>query len=536
MAYQPIENYGIIGDLHSVALVGMDGSIDWLCLPHFDSPSVFAAILDDGKGGCFKIAPVSEGVTRKQFSWPDTNVLVTRFLTLDGVAEITDYMPIHMSENDHGRHQLIRRVKVVRGEMNFLMECSPALNYARDGHETEVSEKGAYFRSAQLDLGLATQVPLKQRDNGVFAEFALREEQSAVFVLRQIDSGATWSVAFSRSEEAELFMQTVEYWRHWLSKCTYTGRWREMVHRSALALKLLTYEPTGAIVAAPTCSLPEGIGGERNWDYRYTWIRDSAFTIYAFLRLGFRKEAERFMHFVAKLCRDANPAGPLQIMYGIDGRKRLTEEILDHLDGYRGSRPVRIGNNAYNQLQLDIYGELMDGAYLYNKHGAPISYETWLNLRNLVEWVHANWGSADEGVWETRGSRQQFVYSKLMCWVAVDRGLRLADKRSFPCDRNRWLEVRDRIYDDIMTNGWHEERQAFVQAYGNATLDAANLMMPLTFFLSPNDPRMLRTLRAMMQPPEKGGLLSNSLVYRYNVAESPDGLAGEEGTFNICTF
>jgi GH15 family glucan-1,4-alpha-glucosidase len=245
MTYQPIENYGIIGDLRSVALVGMDGSIDWLCLPHFDSPSVFAAILDDEKGGRFKIAPVSGNVTRKQLYWPDTNVLVTRFFTPDGVAEIRDYMPIGVFENGAERHhQVIRRVEVVRGEMNFRMECSPAFNYARDKHETEITERGACFRSAQLSLGLTTQVPLKQRDSGVFAEFALREEQSAVFVLREIDQGAVCGVAFSRSEEEVFFMQTVDYWRRWLSKCTYAGRWREMVHRSALDVCCQVLMPT----------------------------------------------------------------------------------------------------------------------------------------------------------------------------------------------------------------------------------------------------------------------------------------------------
>jgi GH15 family glucan-1,4-alpha-glucosidase len=534
-AYQPIENYGIIGDLHSVALVGMDGSIDWLCLPHFDSPSVFAAILDDEKGGRFKIAPVSEDVTRKQFYWPDTNILITRYFSRDGVGEITDYMPIHMPADSHGRHQLVRRIKVVRGAMNFRMECSPAFDYARDEHETEITESGVYFRSAQLSLGLATQVPLKQRDSGVFAEFTLREEQSAVFVLGEIDPGATRGVSFLKSEE-ELFMQTVDYWRHWLSKCTYTGRWREMVHRSALVLKLLTYEPTGAIVAAPTTSLPEGIGGERNWDYRYTWIRDAAFTLYGLLRIGFTEEAEAFMGWLEDRCYEPRPDGSLQLMYGIDGRSDLTEETLEHLEGYRCSRPVRIGNDAYNQLQLDIYGELMDAVYLYNKYGDPIWYELWTHLRRLIDWVCDNWRREDEGVWEVRGGRRHFVYSKLMCWVAVDRGLRLADKRSFPADSERWLKVRDEVYEEIMEKGWSSERKAFVQSYGGDTLDASTLIMPLVFFVAPKGPRMLSTLDAINRPPKDDGLVTGGLVFRYDVEKSADGLMGEEGTFSLCTF
>jgi GH15 family glucan-1,4-alpha-glucosidase len=377
---------------------------------------------------------------------------------------------------------------------------------------------------------------LKQGDNSVFAEFALREEQSTVFVLREIDSGAAGGVAIARSEEEELFMQTVDYWRRWLSKCTYTGRWREMVHRSALTLKLLTFEPTGAIVAAPTTSLPEGIGGERNWDYRYTWIRDAAFTLYGLLRIGFTEEAAAFMRWLELRCQKPNPDGSLQLMYGIDGRSDLTEETLDHLEGYRGSRPVRIGNGAYDQLQLDIYGELMDAVYLYNKYGDPIWYELWSHLRGLIDWVCDNWRREDEGVWEVRGGRRHFVYSKLMCWVAVDRGLRLADKRSFPADRERWLKVRDEIYEEIMEKGWSPKRQAFVQAYDDDTLDACNLIMPLVFFAAPKGPRMLSTLDAINRPPRYDGLVTGGLVFRYDVEMSADGLMGEEGTFSLCTF
>ncbi|MBA2534446.1 MAG: glycoside hydrolase family 15 protein, partial [Rubrobacter sp.] len=494
MTYQPIQDYGIIGDMHSAALVGTDGSIDWLCFPHFDSPSVFAAILDDEKGGRFKIAPAAEGAARKQLYWPDTNVLITRFFSPDGVGEIIDYMPVGVPENGHGYHQIIRRVRVVRGEMSFRMECSPAFDYAREEHETEISAEGACFRSSGLSLGLATQVPLEETGGSAVAEFTLGGGETTVFVLREIEGGAGCGVSFSEKEEDGLFKQTVEYWRRWLSKCTYTGRWREVVHRSALALKLLTFEPTGAIVAAPTMGLPEGVGGERNWDYRYTWIRDAAFTLYGLLRIGFTEEAAAFMGWIENRCQSSSPDGSLQLMYGLDGRRDLTEETLDHLVGYQGSRPVRLGNGAFDQLQLDIYGELMDAVYLYNKHGDPISYDLWTRLRALINWVCDNWQREDEGIWEVRGGRRHFVYSKLMCWVAVDRGLRLAAKRSFPADRERWLAVRDEIYEEIMEKGWSREREAFVQSYDDDTLDASNLIMPLVFFLAPNDPRMLKTL------------------------------------------
>ena len=537
MGYQPIENYGIIGDLHTVALIGMNGSIDWLCFPNFDSPSIFAAMLDDQKGGRFQIAPTLEEITFKQLYWPETNVLVTRFLCTAGVGEIIDYMPIDDKGRWEGEHQLVRRVRVVRGSMPFRMVCQPAFNYARDQHKIHLFPEGVCFQSPSLHIGLATEVPLKSDGKGaVTAEFTLGEEESAIFLLQAMPPGAGCGKPVAESREEELFQGTVNYWRRWLSRCRYKGRWREMVYRSALVLKLLTYHPTGAIVAAPTCSLPEDIGGERNWDYRYTWIRDAAFALYALMRLGFTEEAAKFMRWLEARCHERREDGSLQIMYGIDGRHELNEFTLDHLGGYKGSRPVRVGNAASNQLQMDIYGELMDSVYLYNKYGSPISYELWFELQGLLNWVCDNWRQPDDGVWEVRGGRQHFVFSKVMCWVALDRGLRLADKRSFPADRARWMKTRNAIYEEVLEKGWNSRRQSFVQYYGCNCLDASSLIMPLVFFMSPTDPRMLKTIDAINRSPDKGGLVSNSLAYRYNAQGGIDGLRGGEGTFNMCTF
>ena len=530
-----IEDYGIVGNMRSAALVGTDGSIDWLCYPRFDSPSVFGRILDRERGGHFQIRPLSPDVACKQFYWPETNVLVTRFLAPEGIAELVDTMPISRPMDDEG-YPLVRQLRVLRGTLAFRIECAPAFDYAREPARVRVGEFGAVFESSKLCLGLSTEIPLECAGEGAVAEFQLGEGESTSFCLQAAEPGAEAARPLSSDEANEAFDETVRYWRQWLSQCTYRGRWREQVQRSALALKLMTYEPTGAIVAAPTCALPEELGGERNWDYRYTWIRDAGFTLYALLRIGFTDEAAAFMHWLEERCHDRNDDGSLQIMYGIDGRKALPESTLDHLAGYADSRPVRIGNGAYDQLQLDIYGALMDAVYLYNKYGTPISYDLWVELRRLVNWVCDNWQRCDEGIWEVRGGQKHFVYSKLMCWVAVDRGIRLADKRSFPAERERWLRERDRIFEEIMEKGWSESRQAFVQSYGSEALDASNLIMPLVFFLSPTDPRMLATLDAINASPRQGGLVEDSLVYRYDPDETDDGLEGREGSFNLCTF
>ena len=538
MAYLPIEDYGIVGNMRTCALIGVNGSVDWFCSPNFDSPSVFGAILDDRKGGFFKIAPVlDDPPVQKQVYWPDSNVLITRFLGQSGVAEIIDFMPVSTAEHPHHHTEIIRRVNCVRGVVPFILECYPAFNYARDTHRTELNEYGASFVSDDLGLQLSTNMLLEQDGGGVIGAFALSEGETATVTLGVMGDDHGSYHPLSQQESDDLFGETVAYWRNWLSQCTYKGRWREMVERSALVLKLLTYEPTGAIVAAPTCSLPEELGGERNWDYRYTWIRDAAFTLYALLRIGFTNEARRFMHWLeSQIDPFDGDWQNIQILYGIDGRRQLDEITLDHLDGYRGSKPVRIGNGAYDQLQLDIYGELMDSVYLFNRYGEPISHDFWIKLRQMTNWVSDNWRLADEGIWETRGGRQHFVYSKLMCWVMMDRAVRLADTRAFPSERLKWLQTRDEIYEDILSSGWSAEREAFVQHYGSNSLDASNLIMPLVFFMSPTDPRMLSTLDAINRSPQQGGLVSDSLVYRYNAEQSPDGLSGQEGTFNMCTF
>lgn len=539
--YLPIEDHGIVGNTRTVALVGRNATIDWMCFPHFDSPSIFCSLLDSRKGGHWSICPVgSADVHYKQYYWLDTNVLVTRISTEDGIAQVIDYMPVGdkgLCVNGSSTHNaLIRQLSVVHGKMCFKMECKPGFNYARDPHEVKHTKCGIRFSSKSLDLSLFSPVDTQIENGAAIGEICMEEGDRKVnFILCDVEE-EHHDVCHKVSTD-EVFESTIEYWHKWLSQCTYKGRWREMVHRSALVMKLLTFAPTGAIVAAPTCSLPEELGGVRNWDYRYTWLRDAAFTLYGFLRIGFYKEASAFMSYLEARCREVDEQGQqLQPLYGIHGEAHLPEFELDHLEGYKGSRPVRVGNGAYNQVQMDIYGELLDSVYIYNKF-SPISYDLWCYIRKIVDFVADNWHLKDHGMWEVRGDKQHFVYSKVMMWVCLDRGVRLADKYSKSAlNKDKWQRSRDQLYEEIMEKGYDQKIQSFVMHYGCDTLDAATLILPLVFFISPTDPRMLATIKCIDRSPDKGGLASDTLVYRYNTEAGLDGLTGGEGTFNMCTF
>ena len=528
MGYLPIEDHGVIGDLHTAALVGIDGTIDWLCLPRFDAPSVFASILDDEKGGHFRLRPLNY-VRSQQLYLPDTNVLLTRFLSSEGVAEVLDFMPIEAGLKE--RHDLVRSIRVVRGSMRFEVDCRPAFDYARQRHTISLGKTGAVFACAGTRLGLATRVPLREGPyRNALAQFALEEGEDAAFVLQQLKEGDGPEEVLSNAPFQDRLQGTLDYWRRWISGSTYRGRWREMVNRSALALKLMVYDPTGALVAAPTMGLPETIGGERNWDYRYTWLRDAAFTLYSLIRVGFNEEAHNFMGWLLNVCRNSD--GKLQPLYGIDGRTEIHEEELPHLSGYRNSRPVRLGNGAYNQLQLDLYGAVLDAAYLHNKHAAPLDYDVWNNLRPTLDWLSENWRQPDEGIWEVRGGRRPFVSSKVLSWVALDRAVRMARQRGLPAPEDHWIKQRNAIYEEVMKKGWNPKRESFVQYYGGEALDASLLLMPLVKFVGPTDPRWLATLNCIQKE-----LSHDTLVYRYKVAEAADdGFSSEEGSFNTCSF
>jgi GH15 family glucan-1,4-alpha-glucosidase len=538
--YPLIADHGLIGDLQTSALVATDGSVDWFCTPRFDSPSVFGSLLDHGRGGHLRTRPTAADFTRKQLYLPDTAVLVTRFMTEGGVGELVDFMPVTSSTSATARHRLVRMVTCVRGEMTFAVDVAPRFDYGREPHETHLSAGGAEFRGRSTSLtvhlvrepddGVLGQVRVDE-DGDVHAELRLRAGETRGLVLETHSAGPPRQVRVV--EVRTLLDETVSFWRAWLSQSTYTGRWRETLNRSAITLKLMTYAPTGGLVAAPTAGLPEQIGGERNWDYRFTWVRDASFSVHSLLRLGFREEAISFALWLRDRITEqqADGSGPLQIMYRVDGSSDLSEEVLDHWEGYRGSRPVRIGNGAAGQLQLDIYGEAVDSLYFADERGIQAGHAGWLKLREVLDWLVDNWDQPEEGIWETRGGRQDFTYGRVMSWVALDRGIRLATSHGRPAPMERWRWARDAIYDQVMQRGWSPTRGAFVQRYGSEVLDSSLLRMSSVGFITPTDPMWASTLAAMDTE-----LVADSLVYRYDPAASPDGLRGSEGTFSLCTF
>jgi GH15 family glucan-1,4-alpha-glucosidase len=539
--YPLIADHGLIGDLQTAALVATDGSIDWFCAPRFDSPSIFGALLDQQRGGHFRVRPTVEAFSSKQLYFPDTAVLVTRFMTEAGVGEVVDFMPV-TSAIASSRHRIVRMVRCVRGQMTFAVEIAPRFDYGREPHKTHLTEDGVVFEGGagtSMTVNLVRE-PDDERmahtrvdaHGDVHAEVTLTAGQMRGLELETDTAGPVRQVRVA--EARRLFDETVDFWESWLAQSTYSGRWREELNRSAITLKLMTYAPSGGLVAAPTAGLPEQIGGERNWDYRYTWVRDASFSVYSLLGMGFKDEAAALGRWLRdrldeQVGRDGG--GPLNIMYRIDGSSDLTEEVLPHWEGYRGSAPVRIGNGAADQLQLDIYGEAIDSIFFADQHGLYAAHHGWQRVCDVLDWVTENWDQPEEGIWETRGGRQDFTYGRLMNWVALDRGIRLANSHGRPAPLDRWRAERDAIYNQIMERGWSPTRQAFRQHYDTDVLDASLLRMSSVGFITPTDPMWTSTLKAM-----DGELVTDSLVYRYDPEASPDGLRGSEGTFSLCTF
>jgi GH15 family glucan-1,4-alpha-glucosidase len=531
--YPAIENHAVIGDLHTVALVATDATIDWCCMPRFDSPSVFGSLLDSHRGGSFSVQ-CTPALTR-QLYMPDSNVLVTRFQGTDSVGEVVDFMVPHHPGGPLQRpgpapgHLLIRRLRAVRGTVDFTIRCRPAFDFGRQDHVVHAPDHGgAVFTSpgARAKLVLRTGQRFSVSGPAATATVTLAPGEGLDLLLE-------WDGRPGPPPEGEadrLQHYTTVYWRNWLRRSLYQGRYREVVERSALVLKLLVYQPTGALVAAATTSLPESVGGTRNWDYRYTWIRDSAMTLYGLMRLGFTEEAAGFMTWLEARCHETPANCGLQVLYAIDGNPHVPEATLDHLDGYKGSRPVRVGNSAAGQLQLDIYGELMDSVYLYNKYGSPVGYDLWEALGRQLDWLEKHWQHPDAGIWESRGDRHRNTYSALMTWVAFERAVRITRQRGLPAPLTRWLDIASSAYQTVQREGWNPDRRAYVQYLGGSELDASLLVMPLVKFAGPTDPRFLATLDQISDE-----LVADSLVRRYQ-PNGQDQLPGGEGTFNMCSF
>jgi GH15 family glucan-1,4-alpha-glucosidase len=529
--YPLIADHGLIGDLQTAALVTTDGSIDWFCAPRFDSGSIFGALLDHRRGGHFRVRPTAETFTRKQLYFPDTAILVTRYMTEAGVGEVVDFMPVSSSTVATNSHRIVRMLRCVRGQMTFELDLAPRFDYGRERHETRLTEAGAVFKGPRTAMtvhlvrepedGQLAQIRVDD-DGDVHAELTLMAGQMRGLVVETGTEGPPRQLRVA--EVRNLFDETVAFWRRWLAQSSYTGRWREALHRSAITLKLMTYAPSGGLVAAPTAALPEQVGGERNWDYRYTWIRDGTLTLISLFSLGIREEAEAFKFWMERT--SAGRCEDLQIMYGISGERRLPELELGHLSGHRGSRPVRIGNGAAKQKQLDCYGQLVESAYLFSKAGGRITPDNWNFLAEIANTVSRVWREPDHGIWEIRDEPRHFVHSKLNCWAALDRAVKIAHARKLPSDTARWTKERDAVreylLEDARARGW------FSQAAGSDAADASALLVPAMGFLPTTDPLVQETIEQV-----RAQLAHGSLVHRY-VAD--DGLSGGEGAFLLCSY
>jgi len=530
-----ISEHGMIGDLRTAALVATDGSIDWFCAGRFDSPSVFARILDSERGGSWDLAPVDGGVRTHQTYLPDSNILNTRFLADQGMVEVHDFMPLVKGHDDAHRQRLVRRVQCVRGDLQVRMRLAARPDYGRERPTLREVEGGVLIESGSVRLGLSATMPFSIDGDDVVADLHLTGGDRALFVLEVLDADDEF-VPCTTEDAGALFDATNSFWQGWIGQSSYRGRWREAVERSALTLKMLCHEPSGGIVASVTTSLPEQIGGPRNWDYRYVWVRDAGFSLYALLRLGFLEEAGAFIRWLSERLGEQDEAstdelGPLRVLYDLDGKVPDTEIELDHLAGYAGSRPVRVGNAASGQLQLDIYGDLIDSIYLFNKYGPGISYDAWRDLTKLVDWLMHNWDRPDAGMWESRDEPQKHTTSRIMEWVAIERAIRVARQRGLPGDLTAWSRVRDEIYTTVMERCWDAERQTFTQSEGSDAVDAGLLLLPQVKFIAPLDPRFLSTLKVIEER-----LVTDTLVFRYDVEAAPDGVEGTEGTFSLCSF
>jgi GH15 family glucan-1,4-alpha-glucosidase len=521
--YHDLEDYGVIGNNRTAALVSREGSVDFAGFPRFDSPPTFLSLLDREKGGRFLLGAAGSGITTRLSYEPGTNVLEHTFHAPDGSeAVLLDFCP-EVGSGHILMSEIHRRLSVLRGTFSFRLSFQPRFGYAREVPQFEVNRYGVLARSPAGSASLSTYRPLRVEGNGVEGSFSLSAGQEEWFVFAHGSEVVTPLEAFQPAQRLE---STLQYWRAWSGQATYHGRWRSAVERSSLLLKLLFYRPTGAMVAAPTTSMPEDPGGVRNWDYRFTWIRDTALAVRSLFRLGYEEEAVDFIYWLLTLLvRDRDQ---LRVLYDVEGRHPPPEIELTHLEGYRGSRPIRVGNAAHEQVQHDMFGNVLDVANLLEIHGGVVSVDLWRELRHLVNRVVGIWEQPDRGIWEVRGPPRHFVYSKAMCWVALDRAISLGSRLGMVADYETWERTREAIRQSVLTRGLTSDGKAFAWYYGAEGVDASLLRLPVIGFIPAQDPRMEETVRRA-----EADLVRGPLVYRYKL---DDGLPGTEGTFLPCAF